>query len=180
MGHQIGLHRPGRDIVPLAEGADGHRPLEGAGSPALGVGATSHTPPMGRQQPIHRGRAQGQQALAHPGIERDLMVALERGHQVGEERDQALGAEVIARLPDPQQSRRHRCVIAPRAAGPMAPLPRAPAEQPEQGLAVVARDVLGFVQQPALLFAPGRLVARGHGGEIFVHAAGGHCASWVR
>lgn len=55
VGHEIHLQKPGRKVVPLAEGANGHRVLEAR--PRLGrTPSPSASVAVDGEQPINRGR----------------------------------------------------------------------------------------------------------------------------
>ena len=115
MRHKIGLRKAWPRVGPLSEGPYRHvflqQPARLRRPNAVRLLALAER----LQQAVSGGRTDAQQLLAHCGVQDQMPVALERGHQLGQKRHQPLGADLVGRGPGDAQGLLDRGSVVPLA-----------------------------------------------------------------
>ena len=177
MSDQVGLHRPRSGIVPVAEGAERDLAAEGGGGRIEDQGAAQVAAAMRVEEPVDRGGANRPQGVANAGRHPEFAMALERGDELGEERPQALGAQVSAGDPELLQRRLVRFAVLPRPATPRAVGRGAAVEEADEGFPLIAGDPLRLIEEAGFLGFLGQPIARTKRVEVFANRTRGHGAS---
>jgi hypothetical protein len=161
-------HRSGRRDQPPGSQAQRHVPLEQR--PRLRGGAATRrgSAPGRGQQAVGRRWAERLQLRSHLLREREVPVPFERRHQLRQERDQALGADAVRRLPgDPEGGLHCRAVARGPRPRDRRGGGRRMTEHPDGVLAGVAGGGDELVQDNRLLGMAGRQRAVGGLGKEF-------------
>jgi len=174
--HEIALERAGPDRGPVTPGAEGDLALEGSRS-SRAAWLTAEPAADGPEPPVDGGGAEALQGLAQRGGQGEGAVALEGGHEQGEEWGEQLAAEAVADLPQADQDGHDLGAIA---AGPPAaastPRRRVLAEPADGRLAMASRGPTILVQDPPLLLFGRRPIAGAQRLRVLVPSVVGHSA----
>jgi transposase len=113
VGHQVGFHEIGAQIVPVFEGTHRHLVLEQGSPPGRLDAVWLVYAPQRMQEPVGGGRTDAKQVRPSRLIEGQVPMAFEGSHQLRQKGDEPLGTDIVCRGPRYGERLLHLLAVVP-------------------------------------------------------------------